>query len=636
MKFYNNTKKFASSDDHNGKGRISCWQELPDQNFVDRVFQDAIPHEEIEAYLAALKKYTADPSSGAGENYFRAVDHICKIESYLDHLISFDEPLPIGDCKSNSVSEVTKSYDKKILLSQEQLVAEIELLIDSNPTESKLSEILPFMARLANLTTRDVQALYAAKLAEMEMKQSPEELKRDLDELLAIGGESLNLYEYLPSALAKALLEVASRMAIRPEVFLLTLLTAVSSLHKVGTNLIINWNDMFIVPPNLYSGLIADSGQKKSPIMRLLIKYPFDRLEHITNKPLISEYQQVVQEWNSCPKSERKEEFPDGEPKPPLLIDYYFTDSTVEGVNRQFERFPQRGMLYLRDELAGVFAFDKYRSGKGSERQDFLSFYDGTGKKELRADGFTSRVNQVQLSIFGTIQPEILRRLMDDPLAADGQWARFLFVIQPLQPATLQIGGSCDINSELINPLYERIDRLPITNYRLEADALDYYKRHYDQLEIKRTTHPDPVMRAVFSKMEGVIGKLALNLHVIHEIMQGKTTISEYIPKLRIVEACKLAKFFINQIKLINATVQAEANSDEIAPNLAAIVERSRRVGAVDARNISKSILIFRHIKAEEIRSYFRQLADLGYGTCEGAGTKLRFIAYVQSSDQKS
>lgn len=634
MQFYNDSKKVSGSIDHNGKGRLSHWQQIPDEDFLERVFRDAVPRQEVEAYLVALQQYTHDCPSGPGDDFFTAVDHVSRVELYLDNLVNFDEPLPVTT--EPVAPAIAKSYEKKPSLTQEQLVTEIELLIDDNPTESKLSEVLPFLARLANITTRDVQAIYATKLAEMEMSRSPEELRRDLDELLAIGGESLNLYEYLPAPLAEPLLRLANRMAIRPEVFLLTLLTAISSLHKVGTILIINAEDKFIVPPNLFAGVIAESGQKKSPVMRLLVKYPIDELERLANEQLKLEYEQTLDEWNCCPEADRKEEFPDGQPKPPTPIDYYFTDGTVEGVNRQFERFPDRGVLYLRDELAGVFAFDKYRSGKGSERQDFLSFYDGTGKKELRADGFSSRVKHLLLSIFGTIQPEILRQLMNDPLAADGQWSRFLFVIQPLQPATLQSSGSYDINTELINPLYRRIDSLPKMNYKLDRAAFEYYERHYNQLEIKRTTHPDPAIRAVFSKMEGTIGRLALNLHVIHEIMGGESKTSEYIPKARIVQACKLARFFINQIRLINATVQAQADEGEIAPNLAAIVERSRRVGAVDARNIRSSILAFRGSSVQEIRGYFRQLADLGYGSCKDGGAKLKFTAYVQSNDGKS
>lgn len=75
---------------------------------------------------------------------------------------------------------------------------------------------------------------------------------------------------------------------------------------------------------------------------------------------------------------------------------------------------------------------------------------------------------------------------------------------------------------------------------------------------------------------------------------------------------------------------ELQAPEYELAPNLAAIVKRSRRVGAVNARDVSRSILAFRHVSAQEIRSYFRHLEKLGYGRCEGIGTKLKFTAQAQ------
>lgn len=628
MKSYNKSNSFSGSTGHNGKGRLSYWKEIPDQDFLEQIYQDTVPLPDVEDYVTALKQYSRDCPDGPGEKYFIAVDHITRLELYLKHFVKFDEPETLSTT-DESAAQTTKSYEKKPTLTQKQLVAEIEQLIDGNSTEAKLSEVLPFLARLANITSRDVQTLYTAKLAEIEMSQSSEELKQDLDQLLAIGSESLNLFEFLPPALAEPMLRIGDRLAMRPETLLLTLLTAISSLHKPGTDLIISAEGKFFVYPNLNSGIIAESGRKKSPIMRIFVKYPFLELEKEANEQLRFIHEQQVEEYQQCPESERKEQFPDGEPKAPPAADYYFTDGTVEGVNRQFSRFPNRGMLYLRDELSGVFAFDKYRGGKGSERQDFLSFYDGFGKKELRAEGFASRADQVLLSIFGTIQPDILRQLMEDPLAADGQWARFLFVIQPPRPAKLKKGGSYDINKELLNPLYKRIDSLPVMHYQLTEEAFDYYQQHYDQLEIKACTDPDPAMRAVFSKMEGAIGKLAINLHVLHELIGQKSTtrVSEYIPITRIAQACKLAKFFINQIRLINTTVMKNTAEEQLAPNLAAIVERSRCVGAVSARDINRAIWALHNSSAGEIRNHFRKLAELGYGTCEGSGCKMKFTA---------
>jgi hypothetical protein len=583
---------------------------------------------EVEQRLHEIGEQLKETSPG--EEYFDLLREQSKLSLELDdYAFDFHEP----DLEKAEVS-FQRSHDQRAKLTPEQLIAEIDKLIDKNPSQSELDALLPYIAEMAGRHTLDVRRLYDSRLAELEDSDSREDLKRDLDDLLAIGGVSLDLHEYLPKPLAEPLTRLAERMAIRPEVFLLSLLSGISCLHKVGTTLTISFEDKFIVPPNLFAGVVAESGQKKSPVLRTLVKTPLDKLEDDANADLQLQHEQELAEYRSLTKDEQREKFPNGEPTL-QHIDYYFNDGNVEGINRNFAKFPDRGVLYLRDELSGVFAFDKYRNGKGSERQDFLSFYDGFGKKELRAEGFVSRVKTCLLSIFGTIQPETLRKLMKDPDDSDGQWARFLFVIQPLQASRLQKSSSYDINSELIDPLYRRIDQLPKMTYHFEPAGQEFYERQYDRLEQLRVTHPEAAMRAVYSKSEGTIGRLAINLHVIHSLLgQESAAISQAIPKARVIEACKLVKFFISQVKLIHAT--ARASEGELAPNLAAIVERSRKVGTVTARDVKMSVWAFRGASVQEVRSTFRQLESMGYGDCMGEGLHLKFAAKQKNVDVAS
>ncbi len=132
-------------------------------------------------------------------------------------------------------------------------------------------------------------------------------------------------------------------------------------------------------------------------------------------------YQEELKEWEATKPEERGQ--PPVEPERKI---YFFTKTTGEGLTYQAARCPEQGMLYLSDELAGMLnAQNQYRGGKGSDKQDLLSNYDGTGDVVLRAEGVKSEVDFVLLGILGGIQPKVMQKLLgtcDDP---DGGWARF-------------------------------------------------------------------------------------------------------------------------------------------------------------------------------------------------------------------
>jgi hypothetical protein len=136
-------------------------------------------------------------------------------------------------------------------------------------------------------------------------------------------------------------------------------------------------------------------------------------------------------------------------------------------------------------------------------------------------------------------------------------------------------------------------------------------------------------MRAVYSKMEGYIGRLALNLHVLHELSSGKTLPDEEIPLSILKRAIALAKFYIGQVKLIHANFAADLG--EMAPHLAKVVELSKRMDATTGNSWIKAKVVqsgydSRHRpRPDAIRSWFRELEALGIGSTRGAGIRLEY-----------
>lgn len=494
-----------------------------------------------------------------------------------------------------------------------------------SPSQIEASKIRLRLAHAGILTEREINKLFDEVAKELEHEELCDERRTDVDNLLKLGDQSLNLGDFLPPDLAQPLNRLSEFMNIRPEVGLTSLLVAVSSLHKVQTELVINRTQGFSVPPTIFAGLVSESGQKKSPILKAIVRKPLSVLQQEKREAFqqaIAQYEDEIAAWDKCKPDERKQKFPNGKPKKPQQRLYYFTNSTGEGMLYQFQAHPDKALLALVDELVGLFnSQNKYSGGRGSDRQDILSAFDGSGATVLRADGTRADLDGLLLSIFGTIQPEILKRLMKDCSDPDGQWARFLFVLQPLAAATLpeEDGGSFDLTARLLD-YYRRIDRLPAREYRLSREAYKRYKLIYDQLERLRVSHPNAGMRAVYSKMEGYIGRLALNLHVLWELSAGKTVPDEEISLAIIEMAIALAKFYIGQVRIIHAN----ADQTDLAPHMAKLVQHSKLLesigkdGWVRDRDYQRSFN--KQPRIDEARSWMREAEALSFGRTRKAG----------------
>jgi hypothetical protein len=113
------------------------------------------------------------------------------------------------------------------------------------------------------------------------------------------------------------------------------------------------------------------------------------------------------------------------DPPPPRRV--VVSDATVEALIPLLRDHP-RGLILLIDELSGWRAsFDRYRGGRGSDRQFFLSCFSGQPVTVDRKRTGSVSLRDPFLNVYGTIQPDLLPTLADKGGRADGFLDRILF-----------------------------------------------------------------------------------------------------------------------------------------------------------------------------------------------------------------
>ncbi len=194
-------------------------------------------------------------------------------------------------------------------------------------------------------------------------------------------------------------------------------------------------------PPLVWVGLVGSPSAGKSPAMDAafgLIQRIEDRMSADFRQELsVYEMQRETAEvrreaWKAELKAAVKADgippsMPDGAviPDTPVRPRVRVADATVEKLGALAAALP-RGLLMVRDELAGwLGAFDKYGGG-GSDRAFAIEMYGGRSYTVDRMkNNEPMHIRHLSIGVVGGIQPDKLSGVLDGP--DDGLAARFLW-----------------------------------------------------------------------------------------------------------------------------------------------------------------------------------------------------------------
>ncbi|MEM9507532.1 MAG: DUF3987 domain-containing protein [Cyanobacteria bacterium P01_E01_bin.35] len=579
--------------------------------------------EKVTEYCEKLESFLSDQKNVTHPDFYDAKQHLSQCYDYLTLNEQSDK-----DAKKD---RHPRSFSRKLAIPLPDLEEKVRNLTYENYTDEQLEGALLYLSREVNCTSYELRKYYDSVRLSEEREEFLSSTKTELEQIIKLERAKLNIKDYVPSPIATELLAYAKNLKVAPEACLTTLITALSVCNQIGTVLEIRPSQGFTVSPYLFSMIVAESGSMKSPILRTFAKKPIEAVQQgfiDKYKHTLAEYEQKIDEWDSMNIDDRKHHFPEGKPfapDRPRLI--YFGDKSMEAVNNQFDRYPEQALLYMKDEIAGLFNdADKYKNGKGSENTDLMSMFDGTAPPTIRADrGLVANPGTVGLSIFGTIQPEVLEHFWSDVIDPDGYWSRFLYCYQAksLKSLPQERGGEESELPELLAKLFKLVNTFPAVAYNLDEDGYETYRIFYDFLARKSYEEVHPAISKAYSKALGLTGRLILNLHILDQASQGNGVLpAKTVPLKTVMKGINLMEFYMEQRLLL---MKKLCNQDSISPHLKSLIEASQRLGWISAREVKQNIWHLKDTDPNKIRSWFQELENLGYGKTEGKGNRLKY-----------
>ncbi len=152
-------------------------------------------------------------------------------------------------------------------------------------------------------------------------------------------------------------------------------------------------------------------------------------------------------------KKEKEEHEP---AKKPIQRSYILNDFTLESLYKKLSE-NNRGLTVLVDEFNG-FLGNMNRYNSGSDSESYNTLWSGIPLNVSRKTTDTYCVPDIGISIFGTIQPEVLDNVFSKGKDKNGLAARFLFILpENLLPVKWT---TKDINNDLYVRYYQAIQKL--------------------------------------------------------------------------------------------------------------------------------------------------------------------------------
>jgi hypothetical protein len=380
----------------------------------------------------------------------------------------------------------------------------------------------------------------------------------------------------------------------------------------------------------IYGAIVGESGDGKSPAREAACE-PIVKLQRAFCAQFIearTQYQADLEQYELAKKASSKggnNSPPPTKPEKPTLGHAFVESFTVEALSKIMTRQP-RGMLLIRDELTGwVTSMNQYRSGKGDDREFFLSVWSGAAVKVDRVsdDAEPRIVFNPFLSILGSIPPRQLPVLDAGNSGEDGFLHRILFVYpKPVVNKHWDWAGLSSQTSKLWSDAISKLFQLDMVQdehgqpsprvLKLSPEARPVWSGWYDQHAAEAEQDDfDHMLKCFWPKCVAYAARLALILHSLRAAC-GED-VGDEIDAESLRRAITLVRYFQSHSRAVYSQLGLHRKS---LPVQKAIVWIRHKGGECNPSQLVRNGVV--GVKGKKAAlELMGELADQGYGHLE-------------------
>lgn len=317
--------------------------------------------------------------------------------------------------------------------------------------------------------------------------------------------------DVLPEPARSLAKEGAAALGVPPDLIAVHLVALAAAVLGRKVSLVVKdgWEEL----PTLWSAVVAAPGSAKSPALNMA-RLGIDALQRAAVETYNCELAAYAEELalSKEGKGDGKREAPLPKPEPPELQSYFSSDATPEALGPMLKHSP--GMAIIHDELAGfVKGMDRYKGGKGNERQYYLGLWAGHISKIDRAGKPSVVIERPVTCVLGGIQPDLLREFSGELVRADGLLDRFLWSVPVCGALRWTDAGLSGVTRRRIEGLFEQLSTLT-GELSFGPDSKRQYVAWHN-MNSNRVDSEQGLMKGVCSKLPAQLARLTLVLHCL-------------------------------------------------------------------------------------------------------------------------